>query len=81
MATKILKKNLDRTFTEVLTNSAEHGIISQRDFFNKDIANDENIGGYYIVQDGDFVYNPRISNLDSAELGRHSGTIMYADKG
>ena len=46
---------------EVLTNSAEHGIISQRDFFDKDIANNENVNGYYVVEPDDFVYNPRIS--------------------
>ena len=46
---------------EVFTNSAEYGIISQRDFFDKDIANSENIDGYYIVEPNDFVYNPRIS--------------------
>ena len=63
VATKVLRKNTDHAFTEVLTNSAEYGIISQRDFFDKDIANDENIGGYYLVQQGDFVYNPRISNM------------------
>lgn len=48
---------------EVLTNSAEFGIISQRDFFDKDIANSENIDSYYIVEPNDFVYNPRISTL------------------
>lgn len=46
---------------EVFTNSAEYGIISQRDFFDKDIANTENIDGYYVVEPNDFVYNPRIS--------------------
>lgn len=48
---------------EVFTNSAEHGIISQRDYFDKDIASGENIDGYYVVEPDDFVYNPRISNL------------------
>ena len=48
---------------EVFTNSAEFGIISQRDYFDKDIANSENIDGYYIVEPNDFVYNPRISTL------------------
>ena len=48
---------------EVFTNSAEYGIISQRDYFDKDIANSENIDGYYIVEPNDFVYNPRISTL------------------
>lgn len=47
--------------SETFTNSAEFGIISQRDFFDHDITNKENIGNYYIVRPEDFVYNPRIS--------------------
>lgn len=46
---------------EVFTNSDEFGIVSQRDFFDKDIANTENVNGYYVVEPNDFVYNPRIS--------------------
>jgi type I restriction enzyme S subunit len=60
---KVTEKNASRVFTETLTNSAEFGIISQRDFFDKDISNDENIDGYYIVRNDDFVYNPRISSF------------------
>ena len=61
IADKVTKKNKDIVVDEVFTNSAEFGIISQRDFFDKEIANAENIGGYYIVEPNDFVYNPRIS--------------------
>ena len=61
VSSKITKKNQDIVVDEVFTNSAEYGIISQRDFFDKDIANLENIDGYYIVEPNDFVYNPRIS--------------------
>ena len=61
VSSKITKKNQDIVVDEVFTNSAEYGIISQRDFFDKDIANSENIDGYYIVEPNDFVYNPRIS--------------------
>lgn len=60
---KVTRKNQDMVCDEIFTNSAEYGIISQRDFFDKDIANSENIDGYYIVEPNDFVYNPRISNL------------------
>lgn len=60
---KVTEKNSDNEFSETLTNSAEYGIISQRDFFNKNISNDKNLNTYYIVHDGDFVYNPRISNF------------------
>ena len=55
------EKNSDLIVRETFTNSAEYGVISQRDFFDHDITNSENIGGYYMVRDEDFVYNPRIS--------------------
>ncbi|OOS06989.1 hypothetical protein B0188_01780 [[Haemophilus] felis] len=60
---KVIEKNVDNKYTETLTNSAEFGIINQRDFFDKDISNATNLTSYYIVQNNDFVYNPRISNL------------------
>jgi hypothetical protein len=59
---KVREKNSDNLYSSVLTNSAEFGIIPQRDFFDKDIANEKNLNGYYIVKQNDFVYNPRISN-------------------
>lgn len=45
-------KNTDGDITRVLTNSAEYGVIDQRDFFDKDIANQGNLEGYYIVEEG-----------------------------
>jgi type I restriction enzyme S subunit len=60
---KVKEKNKSGEFTETLTNSAEYGIINQRDFFDKDISNAKNLDGYYVVQNDDFVYNPRISNF------------------
>ena len=60
---KVTEKNSDNEFSETLTNSAEYGIISQRDFFDKDISNEKNLNTYYVVHDGDFVYDPRISNF------------------
>lgn len=63
ISTKVQTKNKDREFTETLTNSAEFGIISQNDFFDKEISNKNNIDGYYVVKPNDFVYNPRISNF------------------
>ena len=59
---KVKEKNSDNLYSSVLTNSAEFGIIPQRDFFDKDIANEKSLNGYYIVKQDDFVYNPRISN-------------------
>lgn len=61
MADKVTEKNLDFAVQETFTNSAEFGVISQRDFFDHDISNADNIGGYYVVRNEDFVYNPRIS--------------------
>ena len=61
VADKVTEKNAGLAVKETFTNSAEFGVISQRDFFDHNISNADNIGGYYIVRDQDFVYNPRIS--------------------
>lgn len=61
LARRSTKKNTEGDIARVLTNSAEYGVIDQRDFFDKDIANQGNLEGYYIVEEGDYVYNPRIS--------------------
>ena len=50
------------TNSNVITNSAEYGLIPQRDFFDKDIAVDGNTDKYYVIENGDFVYNPRKSS-------------------
>ncbi|MCG8329982.1 MAG: restriction endonuclease subunit S [Chitinophagales bacterium] len=63
VAYKVLDKNKDNNISFVLTNSAEKGIVSQKDYFDKDIANQNNLGNYYIVKKDDFVYNPRISSF------------------
>jgi type I restriction enzyme S subunit len=55
------QKNSQNKLKRVFTNSAEFGVLDQRDFFDKDIANQNNLVGYYIVDKGDYVYNPRIS--------------------
>lgn len=60
---KVTEKNKNNIYIETLTNSAEFGIINQRDFFDKDISNEKNLNGYYVVRPDDFVYNPRISNF------------------
>ena len=67
VANKVNEKNIGLQYIETFTNSAEFGIISQRDFFDHDIAKLSSLGGYYIVQNEDFVYNPRIST--SAPVG------------
>ena len=64
---KVTEKNAGLQYVETFTNSAEFGIISQRDFFDHDIAKLGSLDGYYIVKNEDFVYNPRIST--SAPVG------------
>ena len=61
IAIRVTEKNKNNEFTEPFTNSAELGIISQKEYFEREIVNDENLDGYYIVRKNDFVYNPRIS--------------------
>ena len=47
--------------SNVICNSAKQGLIPQREYFDKDIANSNNTNGYYIIESNDFVYNPRKS--------------------
>ncbi|ACK80788.1 type I restriction-modification system, S subunit [Acidithiobacillus ferrooxidans ATCC 23270] len=61
MATRTKQKNRDEKITRVLTNSAEFGVMDQRDFFDKEIATQGNLESYFVVELGSYVYNPRIS--------------------
>ena len=61
VARRVTQKNGALENTRVLTNSAVEGIVDQRDYFDKDIANKDNLAGYYVVKKGDYVYNPRVS--------------------
>ena len=53
-------------------------MIPQREYFDKDIANSENTSGYYIIEQTDFVYNPRKST--DAPYGPIS-SYKYAEAG
>ena len=59
---KVSRRNNKGEIKNVITNSAEYGLIPQRDFFDKDIAVEGNTSNYYVIEQGDFVYNPRKSN-------------------
>ena len=59
---KSTQKNADGHITNVICNSAKLGLIPQREYFDKDIANSDNTSGYYIIRQNDFVYNPRKSS-------------------
>lgn len=63
LAKRRTRKNVGAKVDRVLTNSAEHGVVDQRDYFEKDIANPGNLEGYFIIEKGDYVYNPRVSNF------------------
>lgn len=59
--TKITQRNSDNNNSNVITNSATEGLVSQREYFDKDIANKDKTDNYFIIKNGDFVYNPRKS--------------------
>lgn len=59
--TFVTEKNKDGHINNVITNSAERGLVPQREYFDKDIAVDGNTKGYTVIRKGDFVYNPRKS--------------------
>ncbi len=63
MAKRKTRRNADHEIIRVLTNSAEHGIVDQKDYFEKDIAVQGNLDSYFVVEEGDYVYNPRVSSL------------------
>ena len=61
LARRCTQRNRSGAIIRVLTNSAEYGVVDQRDYFDKDIATQGNLENYYVVDKGDYVYNPRIS--------------------
>lgn len=61
IAKKVSQKNRGGEDVAVLSNSAVRGVVLQREYFEKDIANNENTDGYFVVEPGDYIYNPRIS--------------------
>lgn len=60
MFSRVTRKNKEGN-DNVLTISAQYGLISQRDFFNKDIASEDK-SNYYLLKNGEFAYNKSYSN-------------------
>lgn len=56
---RVTRKNAAHN-TNVLTISAEHGLISQRDYFKKSVAS-ANLSGYTLLHRHDFAYNKSYS--------------------
>ncbi|WP_199561851.1 hypothetical protein [Micromonospora deserti] len=60
VVTRVTTKNVDGANENVLTVSAEHGLIAQESFFTKKVAS-KDTSGYYVVAPGQFVYNKSTS--------------------
>lgn len=61
---QIVKRHTKRNTignTNVLTISAQYGLINQAEFFNKAIASDDK-SNYFLLERGDFAYNKSYSN-------------------
>lgn len=74
--TRLTEKNAGNN-KNVLTISAQYGLISQLDFFKKSVSASD-VTGYYLLHKGDFAYNK------SSSQGKPVGAIKYLkqyDKG
>ena len=58
--TRLTTKNTENN-SNVLTISAQYGLINQSDFFNKEVASDDK-SNYYLLKKGEFAYNKSYSN-------------------
>lgn len=56
---RVTTKNTENN-QNVLTISAQYGLISQHDFFNKSVSGSD-VTGYYLLKKGDFAYNKSYS--------------------
>ncbi|WP_225340446.1 restriction endonuclease subunit S [Lysinibacillus capsici] len=57
---RITTKNKGLISENVLTISAQYGLVSQTEFFNKKVAS-SNLEGYYLLEKDDFAYNKSYS--------------------
>jgi type I restriction enzyme S subunit len=51
----VSRKNIENN-TNVLTSSAQNGLVSQLEYYNKSVSA-ENVTGYYLLKKGEFAYN------------------------
>lgn len=63
IADRVIIKNKDNGIKRVLTNSAINGVVDQNEYFDREIVSENNLSNYYVIEKGDYVYNPRISTL------------------
>lgn len=57
---RVTRKNTNLESKNVLTISAQHGLINQEEFFNKSVAG-KNLKNYYLLKKGEFAYNKSYS--------------------
>jgi type I restriction enzyme S subunit len=55
LVTRVTRRNTEGNLN-VLTTSAQRGLIRQRDYFSKDIASSD-LSNYYLLRRGEFAYN------------------------
>jgi type I restriction enzyme S subunit len=58
--TRIKRKNTENS-ENVLTISAQQGLVNQQEYFSKSVAA-KDLSGYYLLEEGDFAYNKSYSN-------------------
>lgn len=57
---RVTRKNTNLESDNVLTISAQYGLINQEEFFNKSVAG-KNLKNYYLLRKGEFAYNKSYS--------------------
>lgn len=57
---RVTAKNTEGS-TNVVTISAQHGLVRQEEYFNKTVAS-ETLGNYFLLEKGQFAYNKSYSN-------------------
>ena len=88
---KVTAKNRNNKSLPVLTNSAVNGVVLQNSYFDREIVTEGNTGTYYVVEQNDFMYNPRISanalagpinrnNLNTAGIASPLYTIFRSNE-
>jgi len=58
---RVTRKNTNLESSLPLTISAQHGLIDQTEFFDKQVAS-RDVSGYFLVMNGEFAYNKSYSN-------------------
>ena len=78
---RITEKNENMKSNNILTISAQEGLVNQFEYFNKIVAG-ENLEKYYILKKNDFAYNKSYSNgypVGATKMLKkyHNGIVYY----